>query len=319
MIAEGGTSENHAVTIFKSNSVRGSYEGNKKNPILTHRNLGSTYPIQCTGHADLIQTQKGDWWMVLLGTRPYGGFHFNLGRETLLAPVTWEGGWPVVCPGEGKLSLEMQAPDLPEFLVKPTPARDNFDSQKLDLIWNFLRTPRDKFYSLTDRKGYCRLYLRPQSILKWENPSFIGRRQEHINFEASTAFEFEPQNEHESAGIVLIQNDGFHFRIEKLLVNGKQILRLTRREKGIDNILAEKEVSQKRIVLKAAANGQNYSFYFGTDENTMQTLYENADGRILSKTLANGFTGAYIAMYASSNGEKSTNTADYDYFEYTGK
>ncbi len=319
IVAEGGTSENHAVSAFKSSNVRGPYEGNKKNPILTHRNLGGTYPIQCTGHADLIQTQKGEWWMVLLGTRPYGGFYFNLGRETFLAPVTWESGWPVVCPGEGKILEKQQAPDLPEFSVKPTPARDNFDAPKLDLIWNFLRTPRDTCYSLSARNGYCRLYLRPQSVTKWENPSFIGRRQEHINFEASTAFEFEPQNEHESAGIVLMQNDGFHFRLEKILLNGKQIVRLTRREKGIDKILAEKEVGQKRIILKASAKGQDYSFYFGSDKNKLQALYENSDGRILSKTLANGFTGAYIGMYASSNGEKSTNVADFDYFEYKGK
>ena len=47
-------------------------------------------------------------------------------------------------------------------------------------------------------------------------------------------------------------------------------------------------------------------------------LAENVDGRILSTPVAGGFVGAYIAMYASSNGQTSTNYADFDWFEYIG-
>ena len=42
----------------------------------------------------------------------------------------------------------------------------------------------------------------------------------------------------------------------------------------------------------------------------------DADGRILSTPVAGGFVGAYIALYASSNGEPSTNCADFDWFDY---
>ena len=72
------------------------------NPILTHRHLGLDYPIVGTGHADLVETQTGEWWMVLLAMRPYGGYFYNLGRETFLAPVRWEDGWPIVSPGTGQ-------------------------------------------------------------------------------------------------------------------------------------------------------------------------------------------------------------------------
>jgi alpha-N-arabinofuranosidase len=34
--------------------------------------------------------------------------------------------------------------------------------------------------------------------------------------------------------------------------------------------------------------------------------------------VAGGFVGAYIAMYASSNGQPGTNHADFDWFEYVG-
>lgn len=318
MIAEGGTGENHAVTIFKSKNLRGPYEGNRKNPILTHRMLGNDYPIQCTGHADLVETQKGEWWMVLLATRPYGGFHYNLGRETFLAKVEWESGWPVVNPGYGKVLEETAVPDLPEFRAAVVSIIDDFNSDKLGYQWNFLRTPRANFYSLTERPGFMRLKLMPESITKWENPSFVGRRQQHINFMAYAAIDFEPKNESESAGIVLLQNNDYHFRVEKLLSGGKPVIRLTRREKGIETILAENPLSSKTFYIIVGAKGQDYGFSYSTDDKNWTILKEKEDGRILSRTLAGGFIGAYIGMYASSNGVPSSNVADFDWFEYKG-
>jgi len=38
----------------------------------------------------------------------------------------------------------------------------------------------------------------------------------------------------------------------------------------------------------------------------------------LSTPVAGGFVGAVIALYASSNGQASTNQADFDWFEYIG-
>ncbi|WP_243064307.1 glycoside hydrolase family 43 protein [Humibacter sp. RRB41] len=102
LTAEGGTYRDHAVVIARSRSVSGPYEGCPRNPILTHRHLGGTYPVQNVGHADLVERQDGTWAAVVLGVRVDGGRHI-LGRETFLAEVTWEDGWPVVNPGEGVL------------------------------------------------------------------------------------------------------------------------------------------------------------------------------------------------------------------------
>ena len=319
MIAEGGTGDNHAVTIFRSKTLRGPYEGNKKNPILTHRHLGSEYPIACTGHADITDTQNGEWWMVLLGVRPYGGFHYNLGRETFLTPVVWEDGWPVVNPGHGKVLKEGRAPHLPVFQVASAPACDNFDEKELGFSWNMLRTPREKYCSLTERPGFLRLHLRPEMITKWENPSFIGRRQQHINFSASTALEFIPKNDHESAGLVLLQNNDFQFRVEYLHSSKETAVRLTKRHGGKEETLAEVPANAKRLFLKVEAVGQDYSFYFATSASEWKVLKERVDGRTLSRTNAGGFVGTYIGMYASSNGTKGSNVADFDWFEYRGE
>ncbi|MBN1310387.1 MAG: glycoside hydrolase family 43 protein [Anaerolineae bacterium] len=317
MIAEGGTGHDHSVTIARSKNITGPYEPCPRNPILTHRHLGENHPIVGTGHADLIETQTGQWWMVLLAMRPYGGYFYNLGRETFLVPVQWEDGWPVVNPGVGRVEFEHAAPDLPEHRWPTQPVCDQFDSPELAWCWNFLRTPREDFWSLTECPGYLRLYLRPQMLSELANPSFVGRRQQHINFAARTCMEFTPRHSNECAGLVLLQNNDFHFRFVITQTEEKStVIRLIKREKGKESLLAEQPIDAGRVYLKVEAYGQSYSFYASSAPEAWQRIAEDVDGRILSTPMAGGFVGAYIGMYAGSNDQTSENQADFDWFEY---
>ena len=127
MIAEGGTERGHAVSIARGPTPIGPWRSCPANPILSHRS--TNLPIQNTGHADLIETVDGSWWMVLLGTRPRGmspRFHV-LGREPFLAPVEWADGWPRV----DRLSLDMDARlPGPRHSVEIN-LRDDFDAVSL--------------------------------------------------------------------------------------------------------------------------------------------------------------------------------------------
>jgi xylan 1,4-beta-xylosidase len=317
MIAEGGTDYHHAVTIARSKEITGPYEVNPGNPILTHRHLGIDYPIVGTGHADLVQTQDGEWWMVLLAMRPYGGYFYNLGRETFLVPVRWENGWPIVSPGSGRAEFTYHLPNLPEEIWPTEPTRDNFDALTLADCWCFLRTPRDEFWSLSERPGYLRLKLRPERLSERATPSFVGRRQQHMHFEVQAALEFDPQNTDECAGLVLNQNTDFHFRMV-ISRDTTPVIRLVRRAHGMEEVLAQQPIDEKMIYLKIEAQEQNYSFSFFNRSHEWQLLAQNVDGRILSTPVAGGFVGAFIGMYASSNGQPSVNHADFDWFEYIG-
>ncbi|GAE92171.1 beta-xylosidase [Gracilibacillus boraciitolerans JCM 21714] len=320
MIAEGGTGHTHAVTIARSKTITGPYEMTEINPILTHRHLGKDFPIVNVGHADIVETQNGDWWMVCLASRPYGGYYRNLGRETFLVPFVWEDGWPIVNKGKGMVESEVEFPNLDEHKWPALPHTDSFESEKLDDSWNFLRTPRGgDFWSLSDRQGYLRLKAKKETIMEEENPAFIGRRQQHINFFAQTVMEFQPKTAYETAGLVLLQNHNYQFRVEILLDNQQTLIRLVRREAGRDQIVAEKTIDgDKRIYFKVEAIGQDYSFFYTTEPFNWRILALNVDGRILSTDLAGGFVGTYIGMYCSGNGKESDNYADFDWFEYYG-
>jgi alpha-N-arabinofuranosidase len=315
LVSEGGTAHHHAVTIARSKNITGPYEPNRGNPILTHRHLGLDYPIVGTGHADLVETQNGELWLVLLAMRPYGGYYYNLGRETFLAPARWEEGWLIISPGTGRVESEYLSPNLPEYVFEASPPRDDFDHTTLAYHWNFLRTPREDFYSLTERPGFLRLRLRPQKLSEQTNPSFVGRRQQHIDFTAQTEFEFTPQSNNESAGIVLLQNKDFYYQFV-ITYETETVVRLIKRAHGNNETLVTQPVSLGRHVLKVSANGQNYNFYFSAN-GRWHPLAENIDGRILSTPVAGGFVGAYIGMYASSNGQPGANHADFAWFEYS--
>ena len=93
MISEGGTHENHMITVARSKDIWGPYEAFEKNPILTAR--GTDNYIRYTGHCDMFQDQSGAWWGVCLGVRKDLGARYIMGRETFLTSGTWaEGDWP---------------------------------------------------------------------------------------------------------------------------------------------------------------------------------------------------------------------------------
>ncbi|MFD2332549.1 glycoside hydrolase family 43 protein [Cohnella sp. GCM10020058] len=317
-IAEGGTGHTHAITIARSDSPMGPFEGYKGNPILTHRHLGRGYPIVNVGHGELIETQKGDWWMVCLASRPYGGYYRNLGRETFLVPVAWEDGWPVVNPGKGVVELEGEAPDLPWTPVASAAVRDDFDAPALAPYWNFIRTPRGEFWSLAAQPGALRLALKAASIARDDNPAFVGRRQQHMGFKASTAMRFAPKAEGDEAGLVLLQNADNQFRFTYGRFGGAGAgneLRLTQRRRGEETVLATAAFAGEALELRAEADGQRYAFSWrepGASE--WRTLLEDADGTLLSTDIAGGFTGAYIGMYAvgTETGRRAGHEADND-------
>lgn len=319
LISEGGTGHHHAVTIARSKQIMGPYVGNPANPILTHRHLGRDFPIVNVGHGDLVDTPQGEWWMVLLASRPAGGYYRNLGRETFLVPVVWEDGWPIVSPGTGKVEWEYPKPKLPEHSVVPKTVRDDFNEPTLDFIWNGLRTFADPFFSLDERPGYLRLYLKEETLSELKTPSFLGRRQQHHNFTATTCLEFTPHSEYEEAGLVALQSDKFHYRFVVSLESNNQVIKVVKVEHGNESVLASEPISAGPIYLEISAQGQAYDFHFGFEPKQMKPLYQGANGRILSTDVAGGFVGTYLGMYASSNGQKSKNRADFDWFSYEKK
>ncbi|WP_041537467.1 glycoside hydrolase family 43 protein [Pseudopedobacter saltans] len=327
--AEGGTSINHSQVIFRSKDVKGPFIPWDKNPILTQRNLNPnrSNPITSTGHADLVEGPDGNTYAVFLAVRPYSGDYYNTGRETFIAPVKWtDDGWPVINPDHEEVQYEYTFNWKEQAEKAPFPLNGNFQQRYTfkDTIANsllFMRTKDNSWYSLSKQKGLT-LKLRPETILGTGNPSFIGRRLQHLKAEASTEVEFTPKNGNETAGIVIFQNEKHFYYLCRSKFEKYDVVQLYRAssENQFMDLVIQKQVKKSgKVQLKVVANGADYAFYFAENNGEWKLVKDKVDGRYLSTKIAGGFVGCIIGLYASSNGQPSSNEAHFKYLDYTGK
>jgi len=312
LLAEGGTSTGHRVTIARSASAFGPFEANPGNPILTHADRPED-PIQATGHADLVQTEGGDWWMVLLGIRRWDGKHHHLGRETFLAPVHWtEAGWPSL---EEPLSLEMGVERLPAPHPWPAAApRDDFGSAVLGLDWNFIRNPREGSWSLDARPGHLRLSGSNASLDDVGAPAFVGRRQRHFRASMRAALDFPASSSAERAGLTLRANEQNHYDLVLSGAPGQRQVQLWARVLGHSALIAARAVADGPVELAVDAYPDHYelSVVLG---GALEPLGKTPTAA-LSSEAAGGFTGVYVGMFASTSAGPLMPPADFDWFEY---
>lgn len=333
LAAEGGTYENHSVVIFRSKTLKGPFVPYENNPILTQRHLPGArqQPITSVGHADLVELPNGEWQAVFLATRPYDGNHYNTGRETYLTPVNWQDEWPVFNPGYEEVQYRYPLP-LPEKKPSDHPysgnftIRDDFNGATLHPDWMFLRNPEKDWYSLAAINGALTLRLRPQTCMGSGNPSFIARRQQHHQGEATTLLTFTAAAENEKAGLLVFQNEDHFYYLCQSVQNGKPVVQLYQSIKNKDDstdmkLLAAQPLTLpagRSLYLKIAARVDTYAFHYSLDGKTWQVLKDGVDARWLSTQTAGGFVGCVYAPYASSHGQESQAKAAYHWFEYRG-
>lgn len=316
MISEGGTEYGHMVTVARSKSPQGPFEGCPHNPILSHRSL--LKPVHATGHADLVQSPDGAWWAVFLGIRPIGyPMHHHLGRETFLAPVSWTSeGYPMIG-DNGTISDRMTVINLPQQQLSESmvTVRDDFDDELLAPYWTFLRTPDQENWSLSENKGCLTLHGSPVTLNEADSPAFIGRRQQHFAARFAAHLTFEPQQDGEEAGLTVFMNERFHYELALLRTEGERKLIFRRRLGTLWKIENEIPWFSDTVILTVRADKTHYVFEFSQD-NEEPVVFGSGECGLLSTEVAGGFTGVFIAMYATGNGAHSLSPAHFDWFDY---
>ena len=345
LIAEGGTSLEHAVMVSVSDNVKGPYVPNARNPILTSRHLSNDYWVNSIGHADLLELADGRWYMVALGIRSEIDTYSNMGRETHLIPVTWEEEpfewkydkiekewsdlpdrerfeklrrvnyeWPVCSPLTGRVERSFPLPFPASSQVNKESFRDNFDSETLNLEWNFRRVPQEGTYLINNKEGYLRLFSSKNVIENHKGCSLLGIRQIETDFEFSVKMLYNPSTPEVQAGVSLFQKDDNYltFTIEK---NSEQniILKLISKERKKKPIVVQKTFLKSyndSIIFKVFSNNQSYKYYYSLDNGTTFNFFAETSSDLL---LSKGYTGAYMGIYSTSNGKNSEEYVDFDW------
>jgi xylan 1,4-beta-xylosidase len=311
--ATGGTESRHQEVVARGDSPWGPFEASPVNPILTHRDDPNS-PIQCTGHADLVEAQDGIWWAVFLGVRQNHGFS-ALGRETFLAPVHCnKEGWPIIG-DKHHVSLQMEAPVFAKKQLIYKAKKQLFKVKTLGPEWIYVRNTALQDYSLAERPGYLRLRGSAANMESVSPQTFIGRRQEHFKMSARCCMEFKPLSDNEEAGFCLRANDTNHYQIALGRVKGETniFFRSVLDSKGVITAIAP--FSGSKVFLEIAGDEFQYRFSWSKDGKKWNPL-ANASSSAVSPETIRGFTGAVIGMYATGNGKPCAAPADFEWFEY---
>ena len=320
MCAEGGTGTQHSEVVLRSRSPWGPYRPYPGNPILTQRDLAADRAdaIADAGHADLVEAPDGRWWAVFLAVRTYDEVHYNTGRETFLLPVTWKDDWPVILPHGKTIPYLAASPPGPvgnsaagavvAASARPSSGnfswRDAFDAASLQSAWLQVRTPRVPWLDLQSRPGWLTIHALPASLDTLGNPSFLARRPQHTNFEASTALELPPSGS-VAAGIAVFQNENYWYFLGARRHDG-QLQVFLEKDAGHGATIAASAATTAAAPasgmaltrLKVTAQARRYSFFYGSDDGGWQILLQDDDGVFLSTDIAGGFVGTVLGPYA---------------------
>jgi len=342
LTAEGGTFYEHAVTLARSRNIDGPYETLPGNPLLTAWQQ-PTDGLQRSGHASLVETQNGDWYMVHLCGRPlewsgphadrqngvYEGLHCPLGRETGLQRIVWrDDDWPELEGGGNAPRLQTTEPGLPEHVFAAEPARDDFDAATLGPHFNALRVPFDESWiSLTERPGWLRLKGR-ESLMSLFEQSLVARRQQHFNCRVETRLEFAPQLFQQMAGLVTYYNTANHayLHVSRDVDSGRRVLRLTvNRDLALSEPATPVELAEGAVDLAIEFRHDCYQFQFRQGEAAWRDIGPALDTAMLSDEFATrfangfarsfGFTGNFVGIACQDlSGQRLA--ADFDHFTY---
>lgn len=304
LLAEGGTEYGHMVTIQRSHCPYGPYEPCPYNPILSHR-YKEDMRIMCTGHGDLIEDLDGNWWMTVLGVRTLSdethmSMLHHLGRETFLAKVEWENGWPIVG-NQGTLDFVMEA-----ALPNGESVKKICSEYGLDTTWDpeyfskeylYLRNPDKENYQY-EKESDC-LYLKGNGIglsAQTGSPTFLAVRQKEFVTEAKVHCEL--TEVHGCCGMTVFYNCEHHYDLCLMEEHGKYYAMVRKQIYDLQAVTEKIELSANTAVLKICSDKDYYYFYAGETEETMQYLGKGTTAAMCTEiTRHMTFTGTLLGIF----------------------
>jgi xylan 1,4-beta-xylosidase len=334
LTAEGGTTYQHSETVARCKTLMGEYEIQPDYPLLTAWQAPHNELQKC-GHASLVQTQTGEWYMAHLTGRPLPignqpilereqRCYCPLGRETAIQKIEWIDGWPKVVGGK-QGSVKVAAPQLQQKKWEPTcPIKDDFTEQKLNLNFQSLRIPlTEDIASLEARKGYLRLYGK-ESLLSKFTQAFVARRWQAFSFDAATAVEFYPESFQQMAGLTCYYNTENWSSVHVTWKENKgRVIDIAAADNSVFSMpLEDAEISipenVKNVHFKVSVRVDHYQYFYSFDGKTYHKIPVVFKSYQLSDDYIRGggfFTGAFVGMNCIDiTGDNKA--ADFDYFSY---
>lgn len=316
--AQGGTGERHSAQLSRSDSLFGPWEDCPH--ILLHSRNNPDLPLQKAGHADLIETETGELYMIHLATRWSCEEKRSIfGRETSIQKVEWtDDGWLKLSQGGENPHVTVPMPD--QMKEHPFPGQSGRYDFRLGAVspdFQSLRVPVDRWVSFTEN-GLC---LRGRDGLNSRfEQSLLARRIDGANTVVTTKLRFEPEWEKHLAGLIyLYDTSHWHYLyLTRGNQSGKKELNLLTCDHGKISypLSAPLEVEEDSPVeLRGTARGAGLQFSYRTDGDFID-IGGTLDINILTDEHVHlGFTGAMVGICCQDLFRKEC-CAEFEWFDY---
>ena len=298
---------------YRADKIEGPYE---KKVILESTFGGFPYAAQGT----IVDDGKGNWYGVIFQDR--GG----CGRVLTLMPCTWKDGWPMLGDENGK---------IPELMGKPMAgysdgeivSGDEFDSDKININWQWNHNPVNNAWSLTERPGFMRLKTSRVVPNLYIAPNTLTQRMEGPECSGFVKLDITKMKDGDVAGFSAFNGDAGVVKVEKkgkklFIVAESQSCKLTDKEKLVTEVnVAEAYRNELAKGVKEVYFRIDADFRPGTD---LATLYYSVDGEQWTKVLGDYkmifdyrrfFMGSKFAIFNYAT-KKTGGHVDIDWFRY---
>jgi xylan 1,4-beta-xylosidase len=286
--AVGGTSgppTGHMVIAARSSSIHGPWEHCPYNPIV--RTKSADEPWWSRGHASLVESPAGDWWMVY---HAYENGHRPLGRQTLLEPMEWTAdGWPSALGGD--LSRPLLKPRRGTAGPAGFPLSDDFSRDRFGSQWTFFEPGPDEMRRASFGSGGLSLEARGKSPAD-SSPLLctVGDRV----YEAEVTVEPEGNG---VGGLLLFYN---HKAFVGAGFDGKQIHTIAQSE---DLDWMRPPLAQRRVRLKVTNDNDIVTLRYSPDEGQSWKLIDlRMEVSGYNHNTFGGFLALKVGLYSAGTG-----------------
>ncbi len=296
---------------YRSDKIEGPYE--KK--VILETDFGGFPKV---GQGTIVDSKDGRWWGIIFQDR--GG----VGRVLTLEPCRWIDGWPMLGDENGKIPYEMEKP-VSGYSGGEIVSSDEFDSEKLNLDWQWNHNPVDAAWSLKERKGWLRLKTSRISKNLFLAPNTISQRTEGPSCSAIVKMDVSQMRSGDVAGFSAFQNDAALLQVKQM--GGKrfieaalQSVELEHKDKGVigvkDSVLSVTPIKARIVYFKIDAD-----FHPGKDLAQLSYSTDGKNWKLLIKDFKmrydfmRFFMGTRLAIFNYAT-QKAGGYVDVDYFHY---
>ena len=299
--------------VYRADNIQGPYE---KKVILESTFGGFPYAAQGT----IVDDGKGNWYGVIFQDR--GG----CGRVLTLMPCTWKDGWPMLGDENGKIPAVMGKP-VAGYDGGEIVSSDEFDSDKMNIDWQWNHNPINDAWSLTERPGFMRLKTSRVVPNLYVAPNTLTQRMEGPECKGIVKMDISKMKDGDVAGLSAFNGDAGVVQVKKqgkklILVAESQSCKMTDKEKLITDVAITEAYRQE-------LDKKTKDVYFRLDADfrpgkDLATLYYSIDGENWTKVLGDYkmifdyrrfFMGSKFAIFNYAT-KKKGGLVDVDWFRY---